>query len=169
MNELLHNPAFINAASFFIFVALAFVYGRKPLLHWLDGEIAKIRNELHAAHHLRAEAEAALAVCKEKQALAEAEAYSILEMAKKQVEAMRAKAEADLAATLAHHEKMATERIRLAETQAFADVRNAAIDAAMTIACKNIAENMPDTDATKLIDEAIAGIPALKATKPKAA
>ena len=169
MNDLMQNPMFFYAIAFFIFLALAYWLGRKPALNWVDGEIAKIRIELDQARQLRAEAEATLADCKAKQAKAEAEAKAILTMAQEQVDVMRKRAETDLAAYLARHEQLASERIRMAEAEAVADVRAAAIDLAMTMARKTLTENLPEGDAAKLVSQAIGDIPALKGAKAKAA
>lgn len=165
MSALTQDPMFLYAVSFFIFLALAFRYGRQPLLGWLDGEIAKIRAELDHAYQLRTEAEAALADCKAKQIQAETDAANIVNNARLQVELMRKQAEEDLAALLARHEQLAADRIRLAEAEAVADVRAAAIDLAMTLARKTLAENLPGHESSKLIDKAIGDIPGLKANK----
>ena len=169
MTELMQDPTFFYAVAFTIFVVLAFVYVRKPVLQWLDGEIAKIRSELDTARDLRAEAEAALADSKAKQARAEDEARMIVDMAKREVDAMRKKAEADLAASLVRHQQLAAERIRMAQAEAMDDVRKAAVEAALKIARTTLTANMSDADAAKLVDQAIGEIPALKAEKQKAA
>jgi F0F1-type ATP synthase membrane subunit b/b' len=57
----------------------------------------------------------------------------------------------------------------MAEAEAVADVRTAAIDLAMSLARKTLSEGLSDKDASKLIDQAISDIPALKADKAKAA
>ena len=169
MKDILQDPMGIYAIAFIIFLALAYKFGAKPTLAWIDGEIAKIRSELDAARQLRAEAETALADCKKKQAVAEVEAKAIVETAKQQVEAMRMQAEKDLMTALTRHEQLAAERIHMAEAQAVADVRSAAIDLAMSLARKTLSETLTNTDASKLIDQAIADIPPLKADKAKAA
>lgn len=169
MNEQLQNPMFFYAIAFGIFLALVYVYGRKPMLNWIDGEIAKIRVELDQARELHAEAESTLADCKAKQARAEAEAEAILSRAHQQAAEMRKKTEADIAAFITRHEQLASERIRMVEAEAVADVRAAAIDLAMAMARKTLTENLPEAEAAKLISHAISDIPALKATKAKAA
>jgi F-type H+-transporting ATPase subunit b len=169
MKDILQDPMGIYAIAFIIFLVLAYKYGAKPAVAWIDGEIAKIRNELDAAYQLRSEAEAALAECQEKQARAEAEAQAIVASAKSQVNEMRKEAERDLSQSLARHKQLATERIHMAEAQAISDVRAAAIDLAMSIARKTLSEKLSEGDAVKLIDQAIADIPALKAKKAEAA
>ncbi|MDE2029282.1 MAG: F0F1 ATP synthase subunit B [Alphaproteobacteria bacterium] len=169
MSELIHDPLFIYTVAFVVFAILAYVYGRKPLLGWLDAGIAEIRAELDEARRLRAEAETALADCKTKQAAAESDAKAIISRAQEQAELMRRKAADDLEASLKRQEQIAAERIRLAEAEAVADVRRAAIDMAMTMARKALAENMPEADAARLVDQAIGDVSALKKTAPKAA
>ncbi len=169
MSNILQDPMGVYAVTFIIFLALAFIFGRKPALGWIDGEIAKIRVELDQARQLRTEAEATLADCQAKQARAENDAKEILTSAKNQADQMRQKAETDLAAYLKRQEQLASERIRLAETEAVTAVRAAVIDEAMAIARKGLADNISETDAAKLINQAIADIPALKDAKAKAA
>jgi len=169
MKSLMQDPMFLYGVAFVIFLALAFVFGRKPALKWIDGEIAQIRSELDTARLLRADAEASLAECKEKQRQAELDAKSIISNARQQVEVMRKQAEIDLAASLTRHQQIAAERIRMAEAEAISDVRKAAIDAALTLARQTLKDTMGEKDASRLIDQAIAEIPSLKKAKPKAA
>lgn len=165
LQELLHEPVFFYAIAFVLFWAIIFRFAKAPTLKWIDAEIEKISAELTTAHELRAEAEAALAESKAKQATAEKEARVIVEMAKKEAEAMRANAETALNAALERQQHLATERIRIAQDNAIAAVRHAAIDMAMEMARKNLSENMSEADAARLVEEAIADIPALKAKR----
>ena len=169
MMNFLQDPMVVYGISFVIVVALAFRYGRKALFAWLDGEIAKIRTELDTARALRAEAEVALAYCKSKQASAEAEAQEIVSAAKKRVEAMRQKAEADLSASLSRREYLAGERIRMAEVEAVAEVRASAISLAVSLARKNLMENLSEDVASKLVDQAISDMPVVGLMKAEAA
>lgn len=163
---MLDDPMFWYAVAFGIFIALTWRYARKPMLGWLDGEIAKIRAELERARQLRAEAEATLAEYKKKHAEALAEAESIIRYAKEEAEQLKKQAEADLKASLARHEQQAAERIRLAEAEALAAVRAAVIDEAMAGARKML--DAPGSVAGALADQAIAELPKL-AAKSKAA
>lgn len=165
VEELLREPVFFYAVAFVIFWAIIYRFARKPALKWIDAEIEKISAELTTAHELRAEAEAALAESKAKQATAEKEATVIVEMAKKEAEAMRKHAEANLQAMLERQHHLATERIRIAQDNAVTAVRNAAIDMAMDMARKNLSGNLSEADAARLVEEAIADVPALKAKR----
>lgn len=162
MNELMQDPMFFYAIALVLFLALAYRFGRKPTLQWIDGEIAKISSELDAARQLRAEAEAALADCKAKQTRAESEAQLILQMAKKEAAEMRRLADVELASTLEHQQQLATDRIRMAQEEAIAAVRSAAISLGMDMARKTLTEKLSDSDATRLVEHAIADIPAIK-------
>lgn len=164
-----HDPVLWYTITFLIFCGVAWRYARKPALGWLDGQIEKIRAELAQAQKLRAEAEAALAEYKQKQAAAMAEAEQIIRHAKEEAASLKAMAEADLKETLARHERQAMERIRLAEVEALRDVRAAAIDMALSLARETLAEHMDAANATRLVEQAIDDLPKLAAAKAKAA
>lgn len=165
MTEFFQDPMNIYAIAFVIFCALAYFLGRKPVAQWIDGEIAKITAELNVAHELRAEAEALLADCKAKQAKAEREAQVIVSMAKQQAQTMRKQADADLEATLTRQKQMAAERIQLAQEKAVHMVRQAAITMGMELARRALTENLSGEDASKLLEQAINEIPAIKEVK----
>jgi F-type H+-transporting ATPase subunit b len=167
MNTLMQNPMFWYAVAFGIFIVLVVVFGRKAILGWLDGEISKIRAELDQASRLRSEAEATLAEYQKKYAEAMADAKSIVAHAQEEAGRLKTEAEADLKEALARQEQQATARIRLTETEAVASVRAAAIDLAMDIARKTLADQAKDSSV--LTDQAIAELPKLASTKAKAA
>lgn len=168
-NALFQDPMTFYSIAFVIFLALAYKYGKKPLLGWVDAEITKVRDELEQAKKLRIEAEAVLATYKTKQAEALAEAEGIIRHAHEEAQNLKKQAEADLNASLARHEQQAAERIRLAEIEATTSVRQAAIELAMKMAHETLATKIDATTATKLIDQSIAEIPALAQTKARAA
>jgi F-type H+-transporting ATPase subunit b len=155
--------------SLLLFLGLAYRFGKKPVQGWLDGEIEKIRQQLEQAKRLRNEAEATLADYRVRQQVAMAEAEAIVTHAKAEAARLRQVAEADLQAALARHEQQALDRIRQAEREAMADVRQAVIAEAMNLAKTALAESMDQATAQRLIDQAIAEMPQLQATKAKAA
>ncbi|HEU0117137.1 MAG TPA: hypothetical protein VFR09_00765 [Alphaproteobacteria bacterium] len=169
MKEMLNDPMFMYSIAFVIFLALAIKYGRKPLLGWLDTEILKVREELDKARQLRAEAEETLAEYKQKQAAALAEAEAIVASAKDDAARLKTQAETDLKNALARHEQQALERIRIAESEAMEEVRSATVDLAISMAAKTLAGQLDDAAAAKLVDQAIADMPKLAASKAKAA
>jgi|GEM_PF-499929 len=165
----LENPVVWYAAAVFLFVVLMFRVARKPLAGWLDGEIVRIRFELDEAKKLRAEAAATLEEYRRKQKEALQEAEGIIAHAKEEAGRMRAAAEADLKASLVRYEQKAEARIRLAETEALADVRAAVIDEAVAAAQKALATKLDASAAEKLADQAIAEVPSLTGSGPRAA
>jgi F-type H+-transporting ATPase subunit b len=173
MNEMmqshpvLQDPMLWYAVAFAVFCVLAWVYVRKPLLGVLDAEIFKIRDQIDNARKLRAEAEATLAEYKKKSAAAMKEAQEIITYASEEAEEVKQQAEADLKAALARHEQQATDRIRVAEAEAVAAVRAAAVDQAMVLARKALTSE--SSKAGALADQAIAELPKLAAAKAKAA
>jgi F-type H+-transporting ATPase subunit b len=167
--EMLNDPMFFYTIAFVIFVALAYKFGRKGILGWIDGEIAKVRSQLDEAQKLRAEAEATLAEYKENQEVAVAEAKQLVKNAKEEAVRLKAQAEADLKASLARHEQQATERIRMAEAEALVQVRVRAVDLAMNLARKTLGDKLQGDAAAKLVDQAIADLPTAGGDKAKAA
>ena len=168
MNELLQDPMFHYTVAFAIFVALAWKFGRKAMVAWIDGEIAKVRSQLDEAQKLRNEAEATLAEYKEQQKTAIADAAAMVLNAKDEAVRLKAQAEASLKASLARQEQQSVERIRLAEDAAMAEVRERAIDVAMKVANETLAKQLQGDAAAKLIDQAIADLPT-ESKKAKAA
>jgi F-type H+-transporting ATPase subunit b len=160
------DPMFWYTIAFTLFMVLAWRYGHKPLLGWLDTEINRIRVQLEEARTLRAEAETLFAEYKTKHAVGIKEAEAILRRAQDEAAQLRAQAEKDLDAALAWHEQQAKDRIGIAETEARNAVRTAAVDAAMQKARDIIAARGAEG---KLTDKAIAELPHLVRTEAKAA
>lgn len=169
MSGLFKDPMFFYGIAFVIFLGLAFRFGRKPALGWVDAEIIKIRDELEQARKLRADAEAMLADYKTKQKTALAQAEAIVAGAKDDAARLKEQAEKDLIASLARHEQQALDRIRVAEAEASAEVRAAAIDLAMEMARKTLTSQIDETASAKLIDQAIADMPTVSKAKAEAA
>jgi F-type H+-transporting ATPase subunit b len=167
--SMLQDPMFFYSVAFFIFLGLAFHYGREPLMAWIDSEILKIRNELDQAKKLRTEAEAMLADYKSKQTAALAEADAIVKHAKEEAVRLRTQAENDLKESLAKSEQQAAARIRIAESEAMEQVRNTIIDAAMKMAEAKLTAQLDGAAASKLTDQAIGELSKLAGGKAKAA
>lgn len=136
-------PAFLTDPKWFILYGIAaflfLVYrggGFKAITQGLDDRATKIASELKEAEALRAQAASLLAEYKAKQSAAEAEAKAIVAQAKTDADALRAQAQKDLEADLKRREALTAERIKRAEAQAQADVRAAAVDAAIAAAEK---------------------------------
>ncbi len=129
------SAEFWVAASFFIFLGiLGYVGVHKKVAEALDHRRDRIKAELDEARRLREEAQTLLAHYQQKQKEAESEAQAILTSAKADAERMMIEAEAKMNEFVARRTKMAEAKIAQAETQAMADVRSAAVDAAVAAA-----------------------------------
>ncbi len=128
--SLLQDPHFWVAVSFVLFVGLFCKFVLPAILKALDDRAATIRDQLERANHLRAEAEALLASYKRQQEEAVKEAEALVQQAKKDADAMRASAEAELKNTIARRTKQAEESIKRAETDAVQQIRTQLVDIA---------------------------------------
>lgn len=158
MAELLHEPEFWVAVAFVIFVALA---GKKIYVavgKLLDERGAKIRAELEEAERLRAEAEKLLADYQRKQREAMKDAQAILDAAREEAARVRKEAAASLEAHLKRRERAAVEQIAQAEAHAVAEVRNQAIELAISAAKLALAESLDAARAGALIDQSLADL-----------
>ena len=141
--------------ALFIFFALVFWKGLRPVLRSLDNRAERIRKELDEAQSLREDAQKMLAEYKRKQRDAIKEAEVIVEHAKLEAERLRESAEADLEASLKRREALALAKIEQAEQNALSEVRDQAVDVAIAAAAKLIAEQVDDKKAEELTSSAI--------------
>ena len=118
----------------------------------------RFRPELAEAKRLREEAEAVLQSFKRKAAAAETEAASIVAQARTEAEMMAKEAETRMTVFVARRTKQAETKIVIAETQATADVRAAASDAAVAIAGRVFSNDPQGTGVASLIDREIQGL-----------
>jgi F-type H+-transporting ATPase subunit b len=125
------DAEFFVAAGFVCFVGLAVYLGAaKRLNQALDARGAKIEAEFAEARRLREEAAALLASFKKRAAEAEAEAVALVEHARAEAEALGKESAERMRDFIERRRKQADEKIALAESQATAQVRAAAADAA---------------------------------------
>ena len=155
--------------SLLIFFGLFYWKGRRPVLDWVDGEIAKVRVEFEQAKKLRAEADAALVSVRAQQQAITKEADSIIAHAQEQAAQMQNGAMEALRHSLQRREQQALDRIALAETEALAAVRRAVIDKAVAAAKATLATQLDAALIERLANQAIADVPQLAAVKAKAA
>ncbi|MFA6967042.1 ATP F0F1 synthase subunit B [Bosea sp. (in: a-proteobacteria)] len=117
--------------AFFIFIGILAYFGvPKAIVTALDSRGEKVAQELAEARRLRVEAEKLLAEYEAKRKAAESEAASIIAAANDEAKRLAAEAEAKLNDFVTRRTKSAEDKIALAETQAEAEVRAAAADAA---------------------------------------
>lgn len=134
MNEMQLAELWV-AVAFFLFVGILVYYGvHKSIAKALDARGARIAAELDEARRLKEEAQKLVAEYKRKQREAETEAESIVSAAKAEAERLAAETRAKLEDFVARRTKMAEEKIAQAETQALADVKAFAADAAVKAA-----------------------------------
>ena len=154
-----HSAETWVAVAFVIVVALLAKPVFRGITAGLDTRSAKIRSRIDDAERLRAEAQETLAAYQKKQRDALKEAEEIVAHAKAESERLAAKAVADLDELLKRREQQAMDRITQAENDATREVRNAAVDIAVTATRTLIAQNLPAAQASALIDKAIEDLP----------
>ena len=155
----LNDPTSMYFVAFVVFVLIAYRLLRKPVGGWLDGEIAKIQEELNIAKNLHSEAEALLKDCKEKEEQAVKEAANILEKARAEVARLKERAELEIEAIIERQEAAAKERIHLSELKAIEEVRASALHMGLELAKKKINKRLSDKETLTLIDNAIDNVP----------
>jgi F-type H+-transporting ATPase subunit b len=156
---MLQSAEFWVAVSFVIFVALMIWKVRKVVANLLDQRSETIRRQIDEAEKLRREAQDLLADYQRKQSEAYKEAEGIIAQAKAEAERMKVKAQADIEAAIKLRERQAVDRIAQAEAQASADVRNAAVDAAIGATQVLLRDRLASGQGGELVDRAIAELP----------
>lgn len=150
------DPEFWVAVSFLLFVGLAVYLGAgRKLTEALDKRAAAIAAELEEARKLREEAEQVLADYRRKEKEAADEAEDIVRLAKREAESYAAETRKTMQEQFERRTRLAEEKIARAEAQAVADVRAAAIDAAVGAARSIISEKLTPDTAEKLMQESI--------------
>jgi len=145
--------------AFILFVALIVWKARKAIVGGLDARADAIRAEIDEAQKLREEAQSLLADYQRKQRDALQEAEGMLRAAEEEAGRLRARAEEDLAASLKRREQQALDRIAQAEAAAQSEVRNMAVDLAVSATRKLLEDKIDDDKAAGLVDEAIKELP----------
>ena len=149
-------------------VVLAFIlffvlFGKKlwdALAGMLDARAAAVKAELDEAARLRREAESMLRDAEKQRADALTEAKALIEGARAEAVRVAAAASAEAEASAKRRERMAIERISAAERAAVDDVRLAAVDVATAATRDVLAEGLTADADARLIDQAIAQLPA---------
>ena len=153
------DAEFWVALGFVIFViGLGYLGVHTKLNAALDDRANKIAAELAEAKRLREEADAVLQSYKRKAAAAETEAAAIVAQAKAEAEMMAKEAEVRMTDFVARRTKQAEAKIAMAETQATADVRAAASEAAVAIAARVFTDDPKGTGVAALVGREIEGL-----------
>ena len=154
--ELLLEAEFWVAVAFVIFVLILLRLGvHKKAVTALDTRAARIASELDEARNLRDEAQAILAESEKKRRQAEQDAQDIIAGARAEAERVAAEAKAKAEEFVARRTAMAQQKIAQAESQAVADVRAAAADAAVAASEKVLTQTVRGKVADDLIGQGI--------------
>jgi F-type H+-transporting ATPase subunit b len=151
--------------AFFLFFIL---FGKKlwgALAGMLDARTTSVRAELEEASRLRKEAAVMLRDTEKRRADALADAKALIEGARAEAGRVTSAAAAEAEASAKRREQMAIDRIAAAEKAAVDDVRVVAADVATTAARQIMAEGLTAEADAKLIDQAIAQLPAALASR----
>jgi F-type H+-transporting ATPase subunit b len=126
------TPEFWVLVSFLIFLAIVWkVGGFRTMAGGLDARGERIRAELAEAQRLREDAQALLREYEAKRAAAEKEAADIVASARDEANRLAAETQDKMAEFVRRRTAAAETKIAQAEAQAAAEVRSAAVDAAV--------------------------------------
>jgi len=159
IREIFHDPELAVAIAFVIAIVLVSKKVWQTLSSLLDDRAAKIKAELDEAQKLKDDAQKALGQFQRKQRDALQEAEAIVAHAREDAARLVERAERDLEAAIDRRQRLAAEKIALAEAKAVAEIRNAAVEIAIGAARYVIAERLGDAQGQALVDQAIAQLP----------
>ena len=153
------DPAFWVAVAFFIFFALAgkALWGRVSAM--LDKRAADISKALADAARLREEALKAKQEAERTLGQAQAEGADIIKQAREQAERMQARAAQSLETAVALREQQALDRIAQSEAAATKEVRDTAVDVALSATRALLRDQVGSGRSAALVEEAIAELP----------
>jgi len=157
--SLLQDSYFVVGLSFFLFLGLlAYLSVHKLLASKLDDRADRIREELDEVRRLREDAQATFAEFERKQREVQSQADEIVAHAKVEAEQAAEVAMADLAASIERRLKGADEQIGMAEANAVREVRDRAIQVAISAAAEVMSKGLTADKADALIDNAIKSV-----------
>ncbi|VTZ22921.1 ATP synthase subunit b 1 [Methylocella tundrae] len=158
---MLNEETFV-AFGFILFVGLlAYLGVHKKLNAALDHRADRIKAELAEAERLRAEAEAVLASFGKRLADAEAEAAAVVAQAHAEADRLAKEAADRLQEFIQRRTRQAQDKIATAESQATAEVRAAAADAATRAAGLVLKDQAKGPFGEQLIQKGIADLKGL--------
>lgn len=152
-------------AEFWVFVSFIILMGvfayfgvHRTILSALDHRTDRIQKELDDARRLKEEAAKLVEEYRTRRASAEREAQDIVTNAKAEAERIAAEAKTKMEDFVARRTKTAESKIAQAESQAIADVRAAAAEAAVTAATSIMGQSVRGSVADDLISKGIADV-----------
>jgi F-type H+-transporting ATPase subunit b len=153
---MLFEAEFWVMVAFVIFLAVLWRLGvYRTVIDALDARRTRIKAELDDARRLREEAQAVLVESQRRRREAEREADAIIASARSDAEQLAGEAKSKVEEFIARRTKMAEAKIAHAESQALADVRAAAADAAVAAAEKVLTTTAKGQVADDLIERGI--------------
>lgn len=153
------NPETWVAVSFVLFVVLLGKILWTKITELLDKRSSAIARSLQDAERLRAEALTAKQNAEKTLAQATAEAEAIIKHAREEVSRMQARAAQGLENAVKLREQQALDRIAQSEAAATKQVRDAAVDIALTATRTLLREQVGAGRAEALVNDAIAELP----------
>jgi F-type H+-transporting ATPase subunit b len=159
IQEIFHDPELAVAIAFVIAIVLVSKKVWQSLSGLLDERASKIKTELDEARKLKDDAQKTLGQFQRKQRDALQEAQAIVAHAREDAARFAERAKRDLDAAIDRRQRLAAEKIALAEAKALAEIRNAAVEIAIGAARHVIAERLGDAQGHALVDGAIAELP----------
>jgi F-type H+-transporting ATPase subunit b len=156
---LFSDPAFWVGVAFFLFFALAGKAMWKRVSDMLDKRTAAIVRALDDARRLRDEALKAQQEAERTLAQAATEGGAIIQHAREEAERMQARAAANLQAAVALREQQALDRIAQSEAAASKQVRDTAVDVALSATRALLREQVGTGRSEAMIGEAIGELP----------
>lgn len=152
------NESFWVAVSFFIFVALVYKPVGNLIVKALDERAIRIKNELGEALRLKEEAQALLASYQRKQKEMAEEAESIVAEAEAEAKRIAKEFEEELDVALNKRVELAMQKIAAYEAAVIQQVKNDAVDIAISTVRSIVMDNLNKEASDELIGKAISGI-----------
>ncbi len=153
---MLHTAEFWVFVAFVVFFAIILWKGVPSVIgKALDARAEAIRKDLEDARKLKDEAEKLLADYERRRKAAASEAEAIVAQAKSEATALATETRNALKESLERRTKLAEDKIARAEAQAAADVRAAAVEAAVSAAERLMGTKLDAAKAGSLVDQSI--------------
>lgn len=156
---MISDPTFWVAIGFVLFIVIAGRPIMSKITSALDNRADEIRAKIEEAKSLREEAQTLLASYQRMQRDAAAEAAEIISNAQEEAQRLQTAADENLTQTLKRREEAALEKIAAAEARALQDVRDRAVDIAITATEKVVSGAMTDNVQQSITRAAIDDLP----------
>ncbi|MAI99751.1 MAG: F0F1 ATP synthase subunit B [Nisaea sp.] len=156
---MISDPTFWVAIGFVLFIVIAGRPIMAKITSALDNRADEIRAKIEEAKSLREEAQTLLASYQRMQRDAAAEAAEIISNAQEEAQRLQTAADENLTQTLKRREEAALEKIAAAEARALQDVRDRAVDIAISATEKVVSGAMTDNVQQSITRAAIDDLP----------